>query len=128
MTGPVINQTTAFFDREDLAPWFSEYIRSQLDEMLYGKQDIYRDGYVVHTTLNLDYQKKADEMVKKGLTQWNKTYQENIGNRMDVVDEQFVPIIDLLSLAFNIGDIRVAGSQEKNPGQRPVFQRADPHY
>ena len=31
------NQTTAFFDREDLAPWFSEYIRTELDEMLYGK-------------------------------------------------------------------------------------------
>ena len=85
MTGPGTIRQLLFFDREDLAPWFSEYIRGELDEMLYGKQDIYRDGYSVHTTLNLDFQQKANEMVSKGLTRWNKTYQENIGNRMTVV-------------------------------------------
>lgn len=106
------NKTTAFFEREDKAPWFSEYIRTQLDEMLYGKQDIYTDGYIVHTTLNLDYQAKADELTLKGLTRWNKKYHENIGNRMDIVDDVYVPIIDLLSLTMNIEDIRIAGSQE----------------
>ncbi len=120
------NLTTAFFDREDLAPWFSEYIREELDEMLYGKQDIYRDGYTVHTTLNLDYQQKADEIVKKGLVTWNKRYQENIGNRMDVVDDQFVPLIDLLSLTFNIEDIRIAGSQERIRAKDEFYENINP--
>ena len=120
------NQTTAFFDREDLAPWFSEYIREELDEMLYGKQDIYRDGYSVHTTLNLDFQQKADEIVKKGLVRWNKTYQENQGNRMTVVDEQYVPLIDLLSLTFNIEDIRIAGSQEKIRAKDDFYENINP--
>ena len=120
------NQTTAFFDREDLAPWFSEYIRTELDEMLYGKQNIYRDGYSVYTTLNLDYQQKADELISKGLVTWNKRYQQNIGNRMTVVDEQYVPIIDLLSLAFNIEDIRIAGSQEKIRAKDEFYEDINP--
>ncbi len=120
------NQTTAFFDREDQAPWFSEYIRTELDEMLYGKQDIYRDGYTVHTTLNLDFQQKADEIVKQGLVRWNKNYRENIGNRMDVVDDQYVPMIDLLSLVFNIEDIRIAGSQERIRAKDEFYENINP--
>ncbi|OQY34679.1 MAG: hypothetical protein B6241_03835 [Spirochaetaceae bacterium 4572_59] len=120
------NLTTAFFDREDLAPWFSEYIRGELDEMLYGKQDIYRDGYSVYTTLNLDYQQKADELINEGLVKWNKTYQANIGNRMDVVDDQYVPVIDLLSLVFNIDDIRIAGSQEKIRAKDEFYEQINP--
>ncbi len=120
------NETTAFFAREDKAPWFSEYIRTQLDEMLYGKQDIYRDGYIVHTTLDLDFQAKADELTQKGLKRWNKTYQENIGNRMDIVDDLYVPIIDLLSLSLNIEDIRIAGSQEERQAKTHFQENLNP--
>ncbi|HTH12817.1 MAG TPA: transglycosylase domain-containing protein, partial [Spirochaetia bacterium] len=43
--------STAFFDRKDKAPFFSEYIRNQVDENLLGPHDIYRDGLTIHTTL-----------------------------------------------------------------------------
>ena len=89
-------------------------------------QDIYRDGYNVYTTLNLDYQQKADELISEGLITWNKRYQENIGNRMTVVDEQYVPVIDLLSLAFNIDDIRIAGSQEKIRAKDEFYEDINP--
>ncbi|MDC7234435.1 MAG: PBP1A family penicillin-binding protein [Spirochaetales bacterium] len=120
------NRTTAFFEREDKAPWFSEYIRTQLDEMLYGKQDIYRDGYVVHTTLNLDYQAKADELTQKGLQRWNASYQENIGNRMKIVDEVYIPIIDLLSLSTNNEKIRIADSQEQKRAKEQFQNSINP--
>ncbi|MBB6479055.1 penicillin-binding protein 1A [Spirochaeta isovalerica] len=106
------NIATAFFDREDQAPWFSEYVRGELDNMLYGTQDMLRDGYTVHTTLNLDYQKDADEIIERNLQNWNRIYKSRRGTRMDYVDEEFVPIFDMLSLAFNIDSIRVAGSQD----------------
>ncbi len=116
------NATTAFFAREDKAPWFSEYIRTQLDEMLFGKQDIYRDGYVVHTTLDLDFQAMADEKTQKGLKRWNKTYRKNINNRVKVVENKYIPLIDLLSLTLNIKDIRVAGTQ-KTKGAKEKFRK-----
>ncbi len=43
--------SSAFLDREDKAPYFSEYIRGQLEDLLLGAYDMLTDGLVVHTTL-----------------------------------------------------------------------------
>ena len=37
----------AFIYREDKAPWFSEYVRIQLEDLLLGSQDLYRGGMKV---------------------------------------------------------------------------------
>ncbi len=109
------NINTAYTEREDQAPYFSEHVRTELDNMLYGQRNMYRDGYEVHTTLNLDYQKQADVILSRNLQNWNKIYKNNRGRRMDFIDEEFVPVFDMLSLLFNIDSIRIAGSQdEKN--------------
>jgi len=108
------NSSTAYTEREDQAPYFSEYIRTELDNMLFGKQNIYTDGFVVHTSLNLEYQKIADEVISRNLHKWNRTYKSNRGRRMDFVNDEFVPLFDMLSLAFNIEDIRIAGIADKN--------------
>jgi penicillin-binding protein 1A len=107
------NITTAYTDREDNAPYFSEHVRYELDNMLYGTSNVNTDGYSVHTTLNLDYQKLADEYIQIGLERWNNIYKSGRGERMDFINEEFVPIFDMLSLAFNIDEIRIAGSQDK---------------
>jgi penicillin-binding protein 1A len=106
------NITSAYTEREDKAPYFSEHVRFELDNMLFGTQDILKDGYTVHTTLNLDFQEKADEILSKNLQNWNRIYKSTRGNRMDFVEEEFVPIFDMLSLVFNINDIRVAGKTD----------------
>lgn len=107
------NITTAYTDREDNAPYFSEHVRYELDNMLYGTSNVNTDGYVVHTTLNLDYQQEADKYIQMGLQRWNNIYKSGRGDRMDFIDEEFVAIFDMLSLAFNIDAIRIAGSQDK---------------
>jgi len=106
------NVNTAYTERDDKAPYFSEHVRTELDNMLYGQRNMYKDGYVVHTTLNLDYQKEADEILSRNLQNWNKIYKNKRGERMDLIDEEFVPIFDMLSLAFNLDSIRIAGSQD----------------
>jgi penicillin-binding protein 1A len=106
------NYSSAFYDRDDKAPWFSEYIRNQLDQMLFGQKDIYRDGYLVHSTLDLKVQAIADKTIAAGLEEWTEKYERNLNNKVDLTNEAYTSIIDLLSLAFNIEDIRVAGKQE----------------
>ncbi|MFW6339001.1 MAG: penicillin-binding transpeptidase domain-containing protein, partial [Alkalispirochaetaceae bacterium] len=114
--------STAFFEREDKAPYFSEYVRYQLEnELLLGSLDVNRDGFVVHTTLDLDHQFAADRYMQEGITKANSVYQENTSSRVDYGDE-LVPIIDLLSLGFNIESIRVADAKQKQ-NARKVFQR-----
>ena len=44
---------------DDKAPWFSEYVRRQLEDMLYGSLDLYNDGLIINTTLDLDQQESA---------------------------------------------------------------------
>lgn len=105
--------TSAFFSRDDKAPWFSEYVRRQLENMLYGSLDIYKDGFTVKTTLDLDFQAAADRQMAIGLAQANEEYKKTISTRLDKAEALYVPIIDLLSLAFGIDEIH-ATSDSKN--------------
>ncbi len=120
------NISSAYFENTSKAPYFTEYVRIQLEEMLYGALDINRDGFIIHTTLDLDYQKAADELMNMGLVDVNKTYQENSNKRMAYVEDEFVPIIDMLALAFNIQDIMVAGAQKLKDGKVEFHQYLGP--
>ncbi len=114
------NTTTAYFTNTSKAPYFSEYVRIQLEDMLYGSLDINRDGFIIHTTLDLDYQREARELMNKGLYHINTTYRSNTDQRLDYVDEKFVPIIDLLSLSFDMSDIR-AVEAKKAKAAKDIF-------
>ncbi len=105
--------TSAYFSRDDKAPWFSEYVRRQLENMLYGSLDIYKDGFTVKTTLDLDFQAAADRQMVFGLAQANEEYKKTISTRLDKAEALYVPLIDLLSLAFGIDEIH-ATSDTKN--------------
>jgi penicillin-binding protein 1A len=120
------NISSAYFENQSRAPYFSEYVRLQLEEMLYGSLDINRDGFIIHTTLDLDFQKAADEMMKEGIHTVNATYRANSDRRMRYVDEQFVPIVDMLSLVFNIQDIRVAGAQKMKEAKEDFYKYLSP--
>lgn len=115
------NTSTAFFEREDRAPYFSEYIRFQLENRyLLGSLDIYKDGFIVHTTLDLAYQEAADRYMRAGIARANSIYQQNTDTRVTYGDE-LVPVIDMISLAFNIGDLRVGDAKQRRRA-REVYQ------
>ncbi|MCG8481168.1 MAG: penicillin-binding protein, partial [Spirochaetales bacterium] len=107
------NTSTAFFEREDRAPYFSEYVRFRLEnQYLLGSLDINRDGFVVHTTLDLDYQDAADRYVRSGIARANSIYRQNTSTRV-VYGDDLAPVIDLVSLAFNIPDLRVGDAKQR---------------
>jgi penicillin-binding protein 1A len=95
----------AYYNREDKAPWFSEYVRRELDEMMYGAMDYYRDGYTVLTSLDLTYQEMAEKYMAQGLEKANKTYNASRGNRFVYAERTFFPVINLLSVFFDMGGI-----------------------
>jgi penicillin-binding protein 1A len=107
------NITSAWFEREDKAPYFSEYVRQRLEELLLGSMDLYKEGLVVHTTLDLDKQAIADEVMEKWIRVVNSQHQAQSSNRLTYADSTFLPIVDLLSLTFNIDGIRFAGSKQR---------------
>jgi penicillin-binding protein 1A len=107
------NISSAYFDNDSKAPYFSEYVRIQLNDMLYGAVDINKDGYIVNTTLDLGYQTVADEIMEKAYHSINERYKSKSDSRLGIVDKTYVPVIDMLSLMFDLEDIQVAGAKQK---------------
>jgi len=120
------NISSAYFDNNSKAPYFSEYVRIQLNDMLYGAVDINKDGYVVHTTLDLGYQAVADEIMEKAFHSINERYKTKSDSRLGIVDKTYVPIVDMLSLLFNLEDIQVAGSKQKKAARNEFYKNLSP--
>jgi len=97
--------TAAYYNRSDAAPWFSEYVRRELDLRMYGSMDYYRDGYTVYTTLNMKHQAAAIKFMEEGLKKANVEYVRSSGGRLVDAERTWLPIIDLLSLYFNLDQI-----------------------
>ncbi|MDR3249091.1 MAG: PBP1A family penicillin-binding protein [Treponema sp.] len=104
---------SAYYNRDDAAPWFSEYVRRELDTMMYGTMDYYRDGFTVHTTLDLKHQEAAAKYMQQGLEKANKEYERSSSISNVQAINTYIPIVDLLSLYFNIDDIHSTGDSQK---------------
>ncbi|MDR0589821.1 MAG: transglycosylase domain-containing protein, partial [Spirochaetaceae bacterium] len=104
--------TAAYYHREDAAPWFSEYVRRQLDDMMYGTMDYYRDGYTVLTTLDLKHQATAEKLMAEGLAKANREYAASQGFRLVRAEQTYIPIVDLLSLYFNLNSIHATADAQ----------------
>ena len=113
---------SAYLTREDKAPWFSEYVRRELDSLMYGSRDYFRDGYVVYTTLNLEHQDAAEKFMARGLEIGNREYAA-LSRRSNVhAVRTYLPIVDLLTLVFDLTDVRdsTAGQNENRAVSRYV--------
>jgi penicillin-binding protein 1A len=90
--------------------------------MLLGSQDIYRSGLKVYTTLDLDYQKVADEVMQEGIARVNELYREQSDTRARHGDATFVPLAEVLALMFDLGDVEAAGSRQRSETEG-IFHR-----
>ncbi|MCL1928375.1 MAG: penicillin-binding transpeptidase domain-containing protein, partial [Treponema sp.] len=93
---------STYFAREDKAPWFSEYIRRELDKLMYGEMDYYRDGYIVRTTLDLRFQQLAEAEMTEGIAKANSMYKSSSGYGTGRAERVYVPLANMLTLVFNI--------------------------
>ncbi len=98
--------------QNDKAPWFSEYVRRNLNDMIYGTEDIYTSGYTVNTTLNLSHQKAAEEIMQDYIKAANRLYQRTMTSHERSAFSRYVPFSELLSLVFNLPDLKL--SQQRN--------------
>lgn len=111
------NASSAFYERVDLAPHFSEYVRLQLEDLLLGSLDVYRAGLIVHTTLDLDHQAIAETVMEEHLTRVNDLRNAQRGTRLEVTEDEYLPLVDLLSLAFDVDRLRVGNHANRVAGR-----------
>ncbi len=100
--------TSAYMMRDDKAPWFSEYVRRELLDMTYGSEDIYTSGFTVNTTLNLSHQVIAQNVMEKYIAEANARYKKEHSNKSNLAINTYVPITEMISLLFNIPELKVS--------------------
>lgn len=120
------NRSSAFFDRVDMAPHFSEYVRRQLEELLLGSLDVYKGGLVVHTTLDLDHQMIAEAVMEKHLNRVNDLRNQERTVRIDSAEGDYLPLLDLLSLTFDIDGLRVRNQKDRLQGRERFDTQLSP--
>ncbi len=115
------NTSTAFFDRKDKVPFYSEYIRYQLEsELLLGSWDINKDGLRIYSSLDLDYQAEAERLMQEGLEKANRIYKQN-ASRYNASARNVTQVVNLLSLLYNIDELYV-GTKTQEKAAKDYFQ------
>ncbi|MFW6368822.1 MAG: penicillin-binding protein 1A [Spirochaetota bacterium] len=119
--------STAFLDREDEAPYFSEYVRGQLEgDILLGRPvDINRAGYVVHTTLDLDHQRAGERYLRDGIDRANASVRQARERALDRAGE-IIPLLDMIGLSFDIPDLRVSDMRNQREARQYYNEHIDP--
>jgi penicillin-binding protein 1A len=103
--------SSAYLTRNDKARWFSEYVRRQLEGMIYGTMDIYSGGYTVHTTVDLQKQAVADEVMQSYIELANKRFRASSSSRFAKADT-YGRLTELLALGFNIPSLAVSSERQ----------------
>ena len=99
--------------KDDKAPWFSEYVRRELSGMVYGTDDIYSSGFTVNTTLNLRNQLVAQDTMRRYINYANRSYQRTTSERRNSAFKIYTPITELLSLTFNLPELKDSETRNK---------------
>lgn len=118
--------SSAYYMRDDKAPWFSEYVRRELNNMLYGSADIYTSGYTVNTTLNLKNQYAAQSIMDKYIASANNSYRQTSSTRMTEATDVYIPMTELLSLVFNIPQLKTSDQQIQNRAMSTYTKTLNP--
>jgi len=118
--------TSAYHMREDKAPWFSEYVLRELNTMLYGTSDVYRDGYTVNTTLHLDHQASADRVMEYYIQYANDNFNASHSGRINDAATIYTPLTELLSLVFNIPDLKTSEQRTESNIRKTFNEQLNP--
>ena len=100
--------TSAFFMRDDKAPWFSEYVRRELSEMIYGDADIYSSGLTVNTTGNILHLQTAQLLMEKQIANANANYKAQMAVKQKGAFSTYIPMSELITLMFNLKGLKMS--------------------
>ena len=118
--------TSAYMLRDDKAPWFSEYVRRELGSMIYGSDDIYTSGFTVNTTLNLEHQQAAQDVMTKYIEIANTRYQREHNSRSKLAYNTYIPMTELLALVFNLPQLKVSEQRTEFIANQAYINNVNP--
>lgn len=118
--------TSAYMMRDDKAPWFSEYVRRELGNMIYGSDDIYTSGFTVNTTLNLQHQQIAQSVMEHYIEVANTRYKNEHSSKSDIAFNTYVPLTEMLSLLFDIPSLKMSEKRAEQVANSTFISQINP--
>lgn len=111
------------------APYFVEHVRKRLEQR-YGTATLWRGGLKIYTTLDLEEQKKVEELMEKGLTafdesarkEWEKKLKE-APPMLDAAPEISTSPPVKIQGAFVLMDVKTGAIRAMVGGRDSVFNR-----
>jgi penicillin-binding protein 1A len=100
----------AFFNREDQAPFFSDYVLNEIQDKL-PNVNIFKDGLTIYSTLDLKANVLADNMMKEVLDRQQKIFEQQSLNSYNVIQTKYIDEIYFLQQMFDLAPVRVTGNR-----------------
>lgn len=101
----------AFFNREDEAPFFSDWVLNHIEKEL-PNIDVFRDGLTIHSTLDLKWNKLAEELLLEVLDRQQRIFEKEQLRVYDFVQNVFIDSLALMSESFTLSNIQVNENRE----------------
>ncbi len=114
--------TSAISNKKDQAPYFSEYIRQKILKYLPDGANIYKDGYSIYSTLDLEAQKYADKVTNDMINKARTMHNLNRSSETIIINSEIVPVVDAISDLLGIKNLRINGRQYKKLRKRKFYE------
>lgn len=96
---------SAFSDRLNRFPYFTEYVRVNLKKII-PEEELYNGGLKVYTTLNIEHQIAAEKVLTEGLKNQTLISNQRIFRNIDTFEDKFGEIFQMISLLNDTNDFR----------------------
>ena len=103
---------SAYSDRLNRFPYFTEHTRRNLLRRVSADQ-LYNGGLKVYSTLVIDHQTAAEEVMSEGLTKQTQTSNQRAFKDVDVFDDKYGSVFSLISDLHGISDYKFKISKDE---------------
>ncbi|TGK15589.1 PBP1A family penicillin-binding protein [Leptospira fluminis] len=96
---------SAFSDRLNRFPYFTEYVRKNLSRII-PKTQLYEGGLKIYTTLNIQHQTQAEKALAAGLKQQTLLSNQRAFTKIDAFEDAYGDIYEMLAGLHDIPEFK----------------------
>ncbi len=94
----------AFFNREDKAPFFSDWVLNEISNEL-PNVNVFKDGLRIYSTLDLKYNKLVDTMMNDVLDRQQKIFEASSSIQYNAIQKNYLDMVSIVSDVFSLDGI-----------------------
>lgn len=100
----------AFFNREDKAPYFSDWILQEIQKNL-PHVNVFKDGLVIHSTLDLKTQELCQQILINTVEKQQPIFENEHQRNYRVIQNYYIDTIGLLGEMFSLTNVNVGANR-----------------